>query len=208
MLLGFVTIFLVFGLLQQPIKNSFNIDIAPFQMFIFAGLIIFSSFLVRIFQKPIAFKIIIFLLFLILIYGFSSSPLATWQIVQRTIKMMLMFMIVLGIFKALIDFHISKTGIKEIKINELESRMNLDEMIVKKIKSNKKFYNKYIGRFYPGGLIPEQVEHVREWLKKDKKIGNTIKIYKSFPFVIWIFFGVIITLILKSSLMHLFINLG
>jgi len=207
MLLTFVTIFLAFGLFQEPVKNSFNIDISSFQMFIFAALIIFSSFLVGIFQKPITLKITISLLSLMLVYGFSSSLENTWQIVIQTVRMMLMFMIVLSIFRALIDFHILKTGTREININELESGMNLDEVIINRIKSNKKFYNKYIGRIYPEGLTSEQVEYVKKWLEKDKEIGKTITIYKLFPFVTWMFLGVIITLILKSSLLHLFINL-
>ncbi|MBU2220070.1 prepilin peptidase [Patescibacteria group bacterium] len=207
MLLGFISIFLFFGLLQKPIKNSFNIDVSSLQMFIFAGFIIFSGSLAKIFQKAITFKIIIAFLFLMLAYGFSSFPSATWQILKQTIQNMIIFMIVLGLFRASIDFHILKTGSREIKIEELGPGMNLEETIISEIKKDGKYYYQHIGRIYPEGLTLEQAEFIKKWLKEKKKEVEIIKIYKPFPFVAWMFFGVVITLILKSSLFHLFLNL-
>jgi len=204
MLLGFITIFLIFGLFQKPIDDNFNINISSLQMFIFAGLIIFSNLLSEVFQKPITFKIIIIILVLILAYGFGSSWLVTWQIIKQTIQMMLFFMIILGLFRALIDFHILKTGIKKIKVKKLKSGMNLDEEIVNEIKKDKEYYDKYIGHIYPDGLNTEQVQAVKKWLSENRKGQlDKIKIYKPFPFVSWMFIGVIITLILKSSLFSL-----
>ena len=194
MLTAFVVIFLAFGLFQQPIKDNFNIDIFPFQMFVIAGLIIFSGSLSEIFKKPIAFKIIFIFLVLILIYGFSTSPLSTWQLFKQTVKMMIVFMGILTLFRSLIDFHILKTGTKNIKIEELDVNMNLDEELLNKMK---------IGHVYPGGLNLEQVKAVKKWISNSKEKIETIKIYKPFPFVVWMFLGVIITLILKISLLSL-----
>jgi len=207
MFLGFISIFLFFGLFQEPIKNSFNIDTSSLQMFIFAGFIIFSSYLSKIFQKAITFKIISVFLLLMLVYGFSSFPSATWQIIKQTIQNMIVFMIVLGLFKSSIDFHVLKTGSKEIKIEELGPWMNLDEAIISEMKKDEKYYHQYIGRIYPEGLTLEQAEFIKKWLKEKKKENEIIKIYKPFPFVAWMFLGVIITLILKRSVFHLFLNL-
>lgn len=199
----FILIFLVFGLFQKPIQNKIGIDISSAMIFVFAGLIIFSGFLANLFRRPITFKIIIGLLVLILAYGFISSPLNTWQILVRTMKIMLIFMVVLHLFKSLINFHILKTGTKEVLVEELEPRMNLDEMIINRIKEDKEFYAQHIGRFYPGGLTLKQVDHVKKWLRKDKTIGKKINVYRLFPFVPWMFVGVLVTLILQSSLLHL-----
>lgn len=205
--LGFMSIILIFRLFQEPIKEYFSIDISSWWMFIFVGLIIFSRASSKVFQKPLAFKIIVVTLIVVLGYGFISSPDATWQILYRTIKRMIVFIVILTLFRKLIDFHILKTGLEEIKIEELKPRMSLTEEILEGLKKDKKYYDKYIGLIYPGGLTLEQVEAIKKWFGKNKKEKiKTISIYKPFPFVVWMFIGVIITLILKSSLFHLFLG--
>ena len=207
MFLGFIGIFLVFGLLQEPIKEHFTINISSLQMFIFAALIIFSGALSKIFQKPITFKIIIISLIIILGYGFISFPNATWQIIYQATKMMAIFMVIFTLFRKLIDFYVLKTGLKKIKIEDLKSRMSLTEETLGELKKDKKYYDKHIGLIYPGGLTIEQAAAVKKWLQKNQEDKTeTINIYKPFPFVVWMFIGVIITLILKSSLLHLFIG--
>ncbi len=209
MFLGFIGIFLVFGLFQEPIKEHFAIDISSLQMFIFAALIIFSGALSKIFQKPLTFKIIIISLAIILGYGFISSPNATWQTIYQTVKIMAVFMVILTLFRKLIDFYVLKTGLEEIKIRDIKPRINLTEETLGELKKDKKYYDKCIGLIYPGGLTLEQAVAVKKWFQKNQqnKTG-TISIYKPFPFVIWMFVGVIITLIFKSSLLHLFLGLS
>jgi Flp pilus assembly protein protease CpaA len=205
--LGVFGVFLLFILLQQPIDKYFSIDISSFQMFFFAGLIIFSGPLFKLLEKPLALKITIGLSIILLGYGFVTLPETTYQILAQTIKMMVIFIIVLSLFRKLIDFYVSGTGVKGIKIEELGPEMSLTEEVLNKLKEDKLYYDKHIGRIYPGGLNPAQAEAVKRWLRRNKKFkGQTIKIYKPFPFVVWIFLGLIITLILKQSLFHLFLN--
>lgn len=206
MLLGFISIFLIFGLFQEPIKEHFSIDISSLQMFVIAGLIIFSGLLSKVFQKPLTLKIILVVLTIVLSYGFISSPQATWQTLYQTVKMMIIFMAIVTLFKKLIDFYVLKTSLEEIKIEDLEPRMSLAEETLNTLKKDKEYYDKHIGVIYPGGLAPEQVEAVKKWFQKSQKHhAETISIYKPFPFVVWMFIGVIITLLLKSSLFHLFL---
>jgi len=199
----FIGVLLILRLFKDPIEEYTFINVGSLQVFVFAFLIIFSRSLVKVFSKPLIFKIIIIILVVILAYGFIVSPQNTWQILCQIVKIMIIFMIVFTLFIKLIDFHILKTDVREIKIENLEPRMNLVEDIIERLKKDKKFYNKHIGRFYPGGLIPGQVEAVKKWAKKNKKDEmKTVKIYRPFPFVVWMFVGVIITLLLKSSLLH------
>jgi len=205
MLLGFIAIFLIFGLFQQPIKEHFSIDISSLLIFVFAGLIIFSGPLSKVFQKPITLKIILLVLTVILSYGFISSPQSTWQILYQTVKLMIIFMTVLTLFRKLIDFYVMRTSLKEIKIEELEPNMNLAEETLNELKKDKEYYDKYIGLIYPCGLTMEQVQAIKIWENKKDKL-KTINIYKPFPFVVWMFLGVIITLLLQSSLLYLFLG--
>ena len=203
MLFAFISIFLFFGLFQQPIKEYASIDISSWQMFIFAGLIIFSGPLSKVFSHPLAPKIIIAVLILILGYGFISSPQSAGQILYQTVKLMIIFMAVLTLFRKLIDFYILKTSIEKIKINDLKSRMSLTEEILNILKKDKKYYDKYIGSIYPDGLTVRQAKAIKKWFQRSKEHKTeTVSIYKPFPFVVWMFVGVIITLLLKSSLLH------
>jgi len=207
MLLAFIGIFLIFGLFQRPIQEYFSIDISSLQMFIFAALIIFSGQLSKVFQKPLTFKIIIVVLMIILGYGFISSPQAAGQILYQSVKMMIIFIAVLTLFRKLIDFYILKTSLEEIKIEDLKPKMSLAEETLEKLKKDKEYYDRYIGVIYPGGLSLEQVEAIKKWFQKSQKHQTeTVNIYKPFPFVIWMFIGLIITLLLKSSLLHLFLE--
>ncbi len=203
-LLAFVTIVLIFTVFQEPIKKYFSVDIASFQMFVFAAFVIFRRIASDFLKKPIVLKVITSILIIVLIYGFITSPTATWQSLKKTVQIMIIFMIVFTIFTSLIDFHISRTGTREIETRNLKPKMNLDESVINQIKNDKKFFKEHLSQIYPEGLTRSQAESVKKWLleKKDEKI----KICKPFPFVLWMFIGVIITLILKSSLFHLVLN--
>ena len=118
---------------------------------------------------------------------------------------MAVFMTLWTILRKMVDFHVLKTCAVEIDIDTLEPRMNIDENVLSEIKKDKEDKDK-LGVLYPDGLTEKQVAVVREFLEQKKK--TKIKIYQPFPFVLWMFIGVMITLILKSSLFHLFIKIG
>ena len=209
MLVFFIGIFLFFGLFQQPIKEYTSIDISSWQMFIFAGLIIFRGSLSKFFNYPLVVKTIIIILIFIFGYGFIFSPQSAWQIFYQSIKIMIVFMIAFILFRKLIDFYILKTSIEKIKIDEIKPRISLTEETLNILKEDKEYYDKYIDPIYPDGLTVKQAEAVKKWFEKNKEQKmETVSIYKPFPFVLWMFLGVVITLILKSSLLHLFIDLG
>jgi len=207
MMIAFIGLFLIIKLFQAPIERYTSFDVFSIQVLIFAVVIIFSNSVIKFLIKPIVFKIVIILVAILVCYGLINSYDSTLETIRRTLIMMTIFIIVLSIFRKLIDFHVLRTDVKEVKIEDIKPRMSLVEDIMEKIKKDKKFYNKHIGRFYSGGLLLEQVEAVKKWLKNDKEEMETIKIYKPFPFVPWMFVGVIITIILKGSMFHLVWNL-
>lgn len=207
MMTAFIGLFLIIKLFQAPIEKYTSINIFSIQVFIFAAVIIFSNSVIRFLVKPVVFKIVIITVAVLVCYGLIYSYDSTLETIRRTLIMMSIFIIVLTIFRRLINFHVLKTNIREVKIEDIKSRMSLFEDIMEEMKKDKKFYNKYIGRFYSGGLIPDQVEAVKKWIKDNRKEIKTVKIYKPFPFVPWMFVGVIVTIILKGSIFHLVWNL-
>jgi len=52
--------------------------------------------------------------------------------------MMTIFIIFLSIFRKLIDFHVNRTDIKEVKTDDIKSRMSLTEETIEKMSRNKK----------------------------------------------------------------------
>lgn len=204
MLLSIVTIFLILSFLAGPINQFTSINLSSLRIFVFASLIIFGGPLSKLFRRPLVFKIIVVILISALGYGFAAFPEMTWQNLYQTIKMMAVFMVILGLFKKTIDFYIQRTSLREIKVEKLEPKMFLAEESLARIKKDREYYNRYIDVIRPDGLTPEQVEAIKKWnsRKNGAKI-ETVNIYKPFPFVVWMFLGVIITLILKGSLFHL-----
>jgi len=208
MFVGIVAIFLIFSFLEKPVNQYISLDLSSLRVIIFSSLIIFGGSMGRLFQKPLVFKIIVVILIVILGYGFITSPEATWQNLYQTMKMMAIFMIILGLFRKMIDFYIQRTSLREIKIEKLEPRMFLAEETLRELKKDKEYYDEHINVIRPDGLTLEQVEAIKKWAPKEKKGGlETVSIYKPFPFVAWMFLGVIITLILKGSLLHLILGL-
>lgn len=208
MLSVFISIFLIFGLFQDSIQKRLGINISSFQMFVFAGLIIFSGSLSKIFNRSLVFGAVIVALAGIMTYGFLTSPQITGKIFLQSFKMMLVFMIVLGLCTKLINFYIQRTGLREIPLKNLGPKMSLDEAILNQLKEDQSYYDKNIGYIYPSGLTVQQAEAVKKWLMSQEKFkSRTIKIYQPFPFVPWMFLGIILTLFLKQSLLHLFLNL-
>jgi len=207
MIIAFVGLFLIIKLFQNPIEKYTSVNIFSIQVLIFAVVIIFSNSVIKFLMKPTVFKIVIALVAILVCYGLIYSYDSTLETIYRTLIMMTIFIIILTIFRRMIDFHVLKTDVREVKIEDIKPRMSLVEGIMEEIKRDKKFYNKYIGRFYPGGLMPDQVETVKKWIKNNKEKMKTVEIYKPFPFVPWMFIGVIITIILKGSIFHLIQNL-
>jgi len=205
MVITFIALFMFINLFQEPIKNQTSIDIISFQAFIFAAIIIFGSSLRKVFDKTISFWLALGILASLLSYGLATSPVATWQTFYQSVLTMAVFMTLWTILRKMVDFHVLKTCAVEIDIDTLEPRMNIDENVLSEIKKDKEDKDK-LGVLYPDGLTEKQVAVVREFLEQKKK--TKIKIYQPFPFVLWMFIGVMITLILKSSLFHLFIKIG
>ncbi|MFH1671260.1 MAG: hypothetical protein ABH889_00580 [Candidatus Portnoybacteria bacterium] len=201
----FVNIFLIFNFLQEPINKYFSFNISSFQAFVFAGIIIFRRVFSDLFKNPIVIKSSIVLLILILAYGSFVSFSSTWILFLKMIRLMLIFMAAFTLLASLIDFYVSRTGTRRIKVSDLKPKMNLEESVLNQIKKDKECQEK-IGLIRPDGLSVEQVRLTREWLEKNKT--EEITIYKPFPFVLWMLVGVMVTIVLKSSVFHLIINVG
>ncbi len=203
MMVAFIGIFLTIKLSQAPLEKYLPIDVFSLQVFIFAAIIIFAGSVMEFVIRPLVSKLIFVLVALLVGYGLIYAYQATLETLYLTLVMLTIFIIVLSIFRKLINFHVLRADVRRIKIEKIKPRMSLTEDIAEEIKKDKEFYKAQIGQFYPGGLLTEQVGPIKQWLRQNKKGVESVQIYTPFPFVVWMFLGVVITIVLKGSLFHL-----
>jgi len=119
-------------------------------------------------------------------------------------KMFFLFFLIFFAINALIDFYISKYSKEKIKIEDLQIQMNLAAETILKLKENKIFL-KNLGILRPEGLEEEQVDLIKKHLIECNILE--IYIYKTSSFSLWLIIGTALTVLLKGSIVSLFISL-
>jgi len=109
MILGFLEIFLFLGLWQKKFGSFLPSGVSHYGMLAFPLLIIFSGPISRFIQKPLVAKIISVIFVLFLAGGLIFAPQLTWQILSQSLQMMIAFIIVLSLFRKLIDFYVDSS---------------------------------------------------------------------------------------------------
>ncbi len=202
-LLFFISIFMVFGLFRETIELYLSVSVESLQIFVFGMFIVFSGFLFGFFQKKFFFWVALFIFVLVLGTGLFLDSSLAWRVLYSSVKTMLIFMIVFSFFRIIIDFYVAKTSVRIVPLENLSENTNLFEIDFNKIKEDKDFYKKYFSRVYPDGLTGEQVVAVKKWAKEKQEFLKGVRVYQPFSFVPWMFLGLVITIILRSSLIHL-----
>lgn len=109
MILGFLEIFLFLGLWQAKFGSFLPSGVSHYGMLAFPLLVIFSGPISKFLQKPLVARMIGVIFVLFLAAGLIFAPQLTWQILSRSLQMMIVFMIVLSLFRKLIDFYIESS---------------------------------------------------------------------------------------------------
>ena len=149
-------------------------------------------------------KIKIFLLFSSIIcmtiwFISSTAPLFVLTQLLRFIFYMVTMNLAFGLLSSL-----GASDLKTINVEDLRQNMILTTDALRLLSGNQEFY-KNLGDIYPDGLSLEQTEKIKEFFKN--KGLKTIEIHKTLPFALFIFIGVIITLITRGSLISWLITI-
>jgi hypothetical protein len=108
-------------------------------------------------------------------------------------------------FRKMFDWYVNKKEIQKVSIKNLKVGMRLTEESLNILKNkDEKLFKESIKKIYPDGLIKEQVIFLKEFAKKKQIIK--LKIYKSSPFAVLIFIGLVITIILRGSIIQLILG--
>ena len=108
------------------------------------------------------------------------------------------------IFRKAFGWYVNKKDIQEVNIENLKIYMRLTEESLNKLRGkDKESFEKSVGKIYSDGLTKKQVSFLKK-IAEEKKITK-LKIYKLSPFAILIFIGLVITIILRGSIVQLFL---
>jgi len=191
----FGMIFLL-GFAFQVIQMSIS-DYLPIMFYLFSFLLI--SPLAKLLRKK---RMLFFILagaeigyvFYLAIFSDSFSFLSFG-------KQMLNFS--LRMFAILIAFRLlnmsARSERKMVKTEDIAAHMVLTQSSFIRVK-DKKGLTENLGAVYPDGLLENQSNSLREFLKKENI--TEIEMFKTFPFIPFIFTGAIITIIIGDSISH------
>lgn len=177
------------------------------------GFLIFASFYLlqnyiheyidKYLKKNLVLVLFVFLIPVYFIFGYIYFFEAMVFSLEATLKIAFSFMIILILIEKLADFYINGKEVIMVDVENLKPKMIISEEIMREIENNKELKTK-VGDFHAEGLSSDQIDILKPWLiKTDKK---KVPVYKTFSFGIWIFAGVILTILLKQSILHLFLT--
>lgn len=109
-----------------------------------------------------------------------------------------------GLIYVLVESFLEEDSI-EVKAGQLKPYDVLSTATLAEIKeADLEFYDAVFNRLYPDGLLPYQVEAVREWC--DEYELKTVSLKRTLPFASWIFVGGALTLWMRWDLVSLLVK--
>lgn len=193
--IGYLIVFFGFQILAGKIRLNPLLLIILF----FAAYRLVSAGLKKIFYLFPAAIILLIYLASTAIHGRSVSGVAL------TFKTSIYYMFFVLILNAIFNIYIKYTQTKMMPIQALDSNVVLSDKTIQQFQQELKDFKDQIGIIYPDGLSYEQAELIKKiYIDKGYKC---IEVYKTFPFAIWIFLGVILTVCLKQNVLNLFKDL-
>lgn len=134
-------------------------------------------------------------------HGFTLPELLPF--LKRMFRIFLLF----GLVKIILFIYIKCTQIRKIEVEKLKAGEVITEEALSadtpQLASDE--FKKGLGQLYPDGLTCEQTEFIRSFCLNSGI--RLIEVYKTFPFALWVFIGVIITLIFRQSVISVAITL-
>lgn len=140
----------------------------------------------KLMQKIKIYYLLLFSLFMVL---FSGMDLA---LIIRGVY----FLVFFSLIRILLNFSIQKRQIRVISAQEIQPHLLLSEKEIAALPGEWK-----VKKFYSDGLSREDAEELRDYFKAANK--ENVEIYNTFPFVPFIFAGVIITYLLGGRIINI-----
>lgn len=104
------------------------------------------------------------------------------------------------VFRYAYDAYLKATDERKIPATELRAKMVLSDDSVRKFKERREFYKRWLHPLEPDGLRPKQVEAIQGWFEENEPEGD-VGIARTLPFAPALFFGTIITIVMRGLLL-------
>lgn len=112
------------------------------------------------------------------------------------------YMMVMTLLVKLLNLS-GQTERKMVRTEDISASMVLTQSSFIRIK-NKKEFKESLGTIYPDGLLEGQIKTIKSLLGKENI--TEIEVFKTFPFVPFIFAGALATILIKDSIFHWFLG--
>ncbi|MDD2753120.1 MAG: prepilin peptidase [Candidatus Portnoybacteria bacterium] len=193
-----VFLILAFNFIQHLAQSRWSIDLGGAQQIIFAALILFNKAVAGAIKKARAAKWIISATVLICVLGLLNDFSATLQILYRTVNASVIFVVLLALFQWLSDFYTKKNQLQTVKTADLKPGMAIDPACLESMGLADMKGDSI------GGLSSEGAQKIKAVLL-GKNI-DSLNVFKSSPFALWMFAGAITTLLLEKSLANILLE--
>ncbi len=195
---GFILVLIIFQLILRLILSKINLFPSG------SGQVNYSAyfFIFLFFAYKFVFSFIFkhkLLNFIITLAGLGAICYLVFNnqidFLLSTIKIAIVFMIFVGVFRKLLTFYIDQKETRRVELKDLEVGMfpyfhNLDNDL--RIR---------LGKIDQSGLVQKQVDLIREFLSNHP--DKEIKIYKTFALAPFMLLGVLISILTSDSLISL-----
>lgn len=196
-IVGFLAIIITINL----VADYYRIEIHNLPAYVIILLFLFRRFLSNFFvKKNILEYVALYLLFLFL-FGLTIDAPMMLKMLWDAVRNLTIIIIVLSVVAFFIERYINKTSVTDVLVSDLKEKMIVDRDFIRKFKQNNQSYRKEVGRIYASGLTRRQASVVRDWALRSKI--KRVKVLKPFRLGVWIFLGVIVTLLAEGSLIKL-----
>lgn len=184
------------------IKKIPGNEILSNPFFLFALLFLTMGYLTKKMNKK---KWLIFVSYgLVLGYAVFAIASGEPQLLTTVIKTALVFMVLVGLMRQILNFYIQKKQTDRVKIKDICEGMVMTEdknsLVSKKLKEKRE----ELGILDAGGFKKNQAELIKNLFKEE---GETeVTVYKTFPFAPFLFLAAIISICTQSSFLPLLDN--
>ncbi len=194
-IINFISLIIIFNFIRNIfspwLPEIFRGNILLFLVFYIGRRYIYNIFKNKKYLLALVTLALLAELSYLLIYGPVLTIEKFWIVAQTSI----VFLIAIILLQNLFEKHLLKTALRKIKIKNL--KVGMTPLL-------KKRPTPMIGLIGGSGITKEQIEILKKWGKDND--FKEMEIYRKAPFAHWMLLGVIITIVMHGSLLHLFLD--
>lgn len=197
MFLGFAAMFLIVQGTQKIAGGFLHINFSAIQVFVLFCLFFVGKPLFNFLKNNIVFAALALFWFFFISAGYFYFHEFLVGFLSRIFYMALIFVVCFGSLRKLLELYLKEKETKEINAEHLNSHSQICKDFWLDIKhSDSKIYNLLEKKSF---LDSEDIEIVKNFCLQNG--CKKIKVYKSFPFALWMTAGLVLTIILRGSVL-------